>query len=78
MIEWLVGLCFGAGMFMLGWWARGRHIRPVEVPVIRYGRWRCPKCERVKELPAELENKVLVCNNCQTRLEKVDDSARRG
>lgn len=76
MFEGLVALAFGAGMFMLGWYLRGRYMRPVEVPVVRFGRWRCPKCERVKELPAALENRVLVCNNCNVKLEKLDEGAR--
>lgn len=78
MVEVLIALVFGAGMFFMGWWARGRNIRHVEVPVIRFARWRCPKCERVKELPAELERKVLVCNNCQVRLEMLDEVSRPG
>ena len=73
MEAFFLSLVFGAGMFFLGWWARGRTYKPVEVPVIRYGHWRCPKCERVKELPAELESKVLVCNNCNVRLEHLGE-----
>jgi hypothetical protein len=71
MIDGLMALLFGAGMFYFGWHIRGTRIQHVEVPIIRYARWRCPKCERVKELPAELESKVLVCNNCNVRLEKL-------
>jgi hypothetical protein len=69
--QFFITLAFGAGMFLLGWWARGKTFKPVEIEVERKARWRCAKCERVKELPAELERQVLVCNNCNIRLEKV-------
>lgn len=64
---WLLSLAFvGAGMFMLGWYAHAWAHRPPEAPAA--SRWNCPKCQRVKELPPELDGKVLVCNNCQVRL----------
>ena len=49
-------------------------MKPVEVPVRETSHWRCPKCERVKELPAELASKVLICNNCNVRLVQVDQA----
>ena len=71
-------LLLGTGMFALGWFVRGFGMRPDEVPVHLTAHWRCPKCERVKELPAELESKVLVCNNCNVKLEKLGEAARAG
>lgn len=57
----------GAGMFFLGWYAHAWLMRPRdEAPT--HTRWVCPSCDREKILPAELNAKVLVCNNCQVRL----------
>ena len=65
----LVTLLVGVGMFFLGffthtWLSR----RPESVPAQRYSRWACPGCGKVKELPADLDSRVVVCNNCQVRL----------
>ena len=72
--EAIAALFFGIGMFWLGWWVHGvtHPVREVEVARPQYGRWRCPACERVKELPLELASKVLVCNNCNVKLEHLD------
>ena len=59
-------------LFAAGWFVRGLTMKTVEVPILTTLQWRCPKCERVKVLPAELEAKVLLCNNCNVKLAKVE------
>lgn len=75
MTFYLAIAALGAGMFLLGWFAHGWAHRPRELPPAEapMARWRCGQCGREKRLPAELEAKVLVCNNCQVRLVRAAD-----
>ena len=59
----------GIGMFFFGWFAHAWLVKPevVEAEPV-YSSWRCPQCERQKHLPAELDDRVKVCNNCNVRL----------
>lgn len=61
-------LAVGAGMFMLGWYTRGLHEQKLAVSVPTHTTWKCPRCEKTKTLPAELDQRVLVCNNCEVRM----------
>jgi hypothetical protein len=62
----------GLGCFMLGWfthtWIASRRAEAEELagPVVSH--WKCNGCGRVKQLPTELDNRVMVCNNCNVRL----------
>ena len=78
MPDFVVTLVFGAAMFCAGWIAHawtgaGRQAADeeeapsVEAAVPRT-RWICPQCQRRRDLPSDLDGKVLLCNNCQVRL----------
>lgn len=62
----------GVGMFMLGWfthtWIAGRREAEAAEAGPPMSQWKCNGCGRVKTLPAELDGRVLVCNNCNVRL----------
>ncbi len=68
----LVPTAFAAvGMFCVGWFAHAWVSSRREADAIpTTQRWTCPKCGRIKDLPAELEARGLVCNNCQVRLQR--------
>jgi hypothetical protein len=72
----IVALVFGIGMFFAGWFAHawfgaGRRDgdgAPDEPPIEAYvnrTRWVCPQCGRKRQLPSDLDGKVMLCNNCQ-------------
>lgn len=61
-------LAIGGGMFMLGWYTRGVHEKKLADEVPTHTVWKCPRCEKSKTLPAELDQRVLVCNNCEVRM----------
>ena len=65
----------GAGMFMLGWFSHGwvLRARAIEAAEPATTTWRCGQCGREKVLPADLDAKVLVCNNCQVRLHRAGE-----
>jgi hypothetical protein len=69
MVYGLAIVLVGAGMFALGWVARDRHGPTHAILEARsFTRWRCPQCVREKELPDDLDARVMICNNCQVRL----------
>jgi hypothetical protein len=78
MEQTIITLIFGAAMFVAGWiahaWAgAGRREAEedepaeVEAPIPRT-KWICPTCQRRRDLPSDLDGKVILCNNCQVRL----------
>lgn len=81
----IVTLIFGISMFAAGWlahaWVGAGKREPVaeeEPPSeasIPRTRWVCPQCQRRRDLPSNLDGKVLLCNNCQVRLVKEPDRA---
>ncbi|HEY9724689.1 MAG TPA: hypothetical protein V6D47_21990 [Oscillatoriaceae cyanobacterium] len=76
MLSLLPFFLIGLGMFVLGWNMHAWLTKPEEVLAPpQFTRWRCPKCERVKELPSELDRRVMVCNNCNVRLSRALESA---
>ncbi len=80
----VVTLIFGVAMFCAGWlahaWAGAgrREHDEGEEPAIEVAapktRWTCPQCQRRRDLPSNLGGKVLLCNNCQVRLVKENES----
>lgn len=66
----------GVGMFLLGWfthtWIAQRHAEAAAAAGPATSRWKCQGCGKVKELPAELDRRVLVCNNCNQRLVRLE------
>lgn len=74
----IVTLIFGVAMFCAGWiahaWMGAGRLEaapddepPADAPIPRT-RWICPQCQRRRDLPSDLDGKVLLCNNCQVRL----------
>jgi hypothetical protein len=63
-----VVLAIGGGMFMLGWYTRGLKAQQEVDAVPPTTVWKCPKCEKTKALPTDLQARVLVCNNCECRM----------
>ena len=88
MDHWILPLLYATGAFILGWFARGwkdsiaerEEQAALEADEAEFGkprtRWICPQCQRRRDLPTELDQKVLVCNLCQVRLQR-DDGLRR-
>lgn len=74
----VVTLIFGAAMFCAGWiahaWTGAGRQAPAREdaedgePAVPRTRWVCPQCRRRRDLPSDLDGKVLLCNNCQVRL----------
>jgi hypothetical protein len=66
----------GVGMFLLGWfthtWVEARRQAEAEEAGPSLTRWKCNGCGRVKTLPTELDARVLVCNNCNVRLVRLE------
>ena len=69
----------GVGCFLLGWfthtWIASRRAEAAQAAEPATSRWKCSGCGRVKQLPAELDNRVMVCNNCNVRLQRVSAEA---
>jgi hypothetical protein len=69
----------GLGCFMLGWfthtWIAARRAERTEEAAPIASRWKCNGCGRVKALPPELDNRVMVCNNCNVRLVRQGNEA---
>jgi hypothetical protein len=69
----------GVGMFLLGWfthtWIAERAAAAAEAAGPPTSRWKCQGCGKVKELPSELDRRVLVCNNCNQRLVRLGAEA---
>lgn len=79
MDNFLVTALVGLGCFMLGWfthtWISARRAEAVEAATPVTSRWKCNGCGRVKQLPSELDQRVMVCNNCNVRLVRLQGEA---
>lgn len=79
MDHYLITALVGLGCFMLGWfthtWIAARRTEVAEEAGPVTSRWKCNGCGRVKQLPPELDNRVMVCNNCNVRLVRLSGEA---
>jgi hypothetical protein len=79
MDNFVINVLVGVGMFLLGWfthtWIASRKAAEAEAAGPAMSSWKCNSCGRVKTLPAELDNRVLVCNNCNVRLVRLSGEA---